>query len=88
MQPQIAFERRAFELPLPCAKARRDCQRDGYRGAEEIEITDCGQNRLLAPDRENVEDSARNKKRNRKMNDNRMLGVPCQKRRLQIERIW
>lgn len=87
MQPQIAFERRAFELPSPGAEAGRDCQRDGYRSPDEIEITHCGQDRFLAPDREDVEDSARNEESNRKMNDDGVLRVPCKERRLQIERI-
>ena len=84
---KIAFERRAFELPSPRAEAGRDCKRDGYRRPDEIEIANCCQNRLLAPDREDVEDSARNEERNRKMNNDRMLRMPCEERRLQIERI-
>jgi hypothetical protein len=87
MKPQIAFERRAFELPLPRAEAGRDGQRDGYRRPNEIEIANCGQDRFLAPDRKDVEDNACNEEGNRKMNNHRMLGVPCEERRLQIERI-
>ena len=87
MQPQIAFEGRAFELPVPCAEARREGQRDGYRRPDKIEIANCCQNRFLAPDREDVEDRARNEEGNWKMNNHRVLGVPCEERRLQIERI-
>ena len=88
MQPQIAFECRAFELPLPRAEARSDCQRDGYRRPDKIEITYRGKDGFLTPDREDVEDCAGNEERNRKMNDHRVLGVPCEERRLEIERIW
>ena len=87
MQPKVTFECRAFELPLPRAEAGRDCERDGYRRPDEIEIAHGGEDRFLAPDREDVEDSACNEKGNRKMNNHRVLGVPCKERRLQIERI-
>ena len=87
MQPQIAFERRAFELPSPRAEARSDCQRDGYRRPDEIEITHSCQDRFLAPDREDVEDSAGNEQGNRKMNNHRVLRMPCKERGLEIERI-
>jgi hypothetical protein len=44
-------------------------------------------NRLLAPDRQYLEDDARYKERNRKMNDDRMLRLACEERGLQIEGI-
>ena len=53
----------------------------------EIVIGDRCKKRLLAPDRQYVEDSACNKERDRKMNDDRMLGVACEQRSLHIERI-
>ena len=84
---KIAFERRAFELPSPRAEAGRDCERDGYRCPDEIEIANCCQNRFLAPDREDVEDSAGNEESNRKMNNHRVLRMPCKERGLEIERI-
>jgi hypothetical protein len=42
---------------------------------------------LLAPDRQYLEDGARYKERNRKMNDDRMLRVSREERGLQIEGI-
>jgi hypothetical protein len=87
VQSKITLQCRAFELPLPCAETGRDCQRDSYGSSNEIEVTNGCQNGLLPPDGEDVEDSANDEKGNGKMNENRMLRMPSQKRGLQIERI-
>jgi len=87
VQPQVAFQCRAFELPLPRSQASGDCEWDGQRGAEEIVIGDRRKSRLLAPDCQYFEDSAGDKERNREMNDDRMLGVSGQERGLDVEGI-
>src|SRR5213079_1153224 len=87
MQPQIAFQCRALKLPLPRAETGRNGKRNGYRGRSESEIANCSQGGFLAPDREDVEHRACNKERDRKMNDNRMLGVAREERGLHIERV-
>ncbi|HVH90428.1 MAG TPA: hypothetical protein VM783_03465, partial [Candidatus Acidoferrum sp.] len=53
----------------------------------EIVIGDRCENRLFAPDCQYLEDSARDKERNWKMNDDWMLRVPSEERGLQIEGI-
>lgn len=87
VQLQITFQSRTLELPSPRGETGSDCQRNGYRSSNEVEIADCCQAGLLAPDREDVENSACDKQGDRKVNDYWVLSMPCEERRLQIERI-
>src|SRR5882724_10184288 len=87
MQPQVAFYCCALQLPVPGSQTSCDCKRDGQRGSQQIVIGDRCENRLLAPSRQYLEDNARDKKRDWKMNDDRMLSVSREERGLHIERV-
>ena len=66
MQPQVALERRALEMPSPRSQTGRNRQRDADRGAHKIVIGDRSKNRLFAPDRQQIEERAGNEQRNRR----------------------
>ena len=87
MQAQIAFEGGAFKLPMPCREAARDGEGKTQRGSDQVKLSHSGKDRLLSPEREDFEDNARDKKRNRKMDDHRMLRVRCKQCSPEIERI-
>ena len=86
MEAQISFQCRAFELPSPCSETGRDCEWQAQRRAKEIEIGYRCEDRLFTPDRQDLEDGACYKQRDRKMNEDRMLRVWRQNCRLEIER--
>ena len=75
MEPKISFNCGAFELPLPRGQAGRDGEWNADRRPEQIEIGDRSEDRLFSPHRDNFEDSAGDKQRDRKMDNDWMLGV-------------
>src|SRR5690242_1373065 len=87
MNAQISFQCCALESPLPRQETGRDCERNADCRGKKIEISDRFESRLFAQKREEFENSAHDKQRDRKVNYHRMLRVAREQPCSYIERI-
>ena len=88
---QQSFQLLSRQLPLPGSNASRERGQNKNRRCDKVKIGRCRQHRFplnaFCPARRKIESDARQKQRNRKVNQDDMLRVFRQQRRFEIEGI-